>query len=339
MLEVAATPSFYLDGRHDRRYMDVCIKLALEMGPYGHYTLLRRFHVMESNFRRGDQGNVMFPRWCNAFKAAWEAAEALLGDDVDPESLHSTHSTSVPTHARVVAQRPSFRRYSQQIFAKIARCEALHADAFAAEATATVDVVDDDDDADAEEGDPEGEEAEQIAETSASFSIEVDNVDAADMQCALRALAEAAQAVLVRGLQVVRRQISVAVEDDRVVLDVACRDAVGASRLRRANLVVHGLHEAFHRAACGDLAATITSAQVRDNQIFVQLSGLLHGDVAHRVGVALVDGFGRFRSKECLHRFIGQTQIRSEVDAHRHGRVSRRSCSLGALGTVVGRQT
>ena len=98
MLEVAATPSLYLDGRHDRRYMDVCIKLALEMGPYGHYTLLRRFYVMEFNFRRGDQGNIMFPRWCNAFKAAWEAAEALLGDDVNGDSLHSTHHTSVPTH-------------------------------------------------------------------------------------------------------------------------------------------------------------------------------------------------------------------------------------------------
>ena len=99
MVVVAATPSFYLDGKQDRRYMDVCIKLALEMGPYGHYTLLRRFYKMEYNFRRGDQGNIMLARWCNAFKAAWEAAVALLGDDVDPKSLHSKHSTSVPTHA------------------------------------------------------------------------------------------------------------------------------------------------------------------------------------------------------------------------------------------------
>ena len=70
MVEVAATPSFYLDGRHDRRYMDVCIKLALEMGPYGHLTLLHRLRNTEFHFRRGDRGNVMFPRWCNAFKAA-----------------------------------------------------------------------------------------------------------------------------------------------------------------------------------------------------------------------------------------------------------------------------
>lgn len=75
MMEAAATPALYLEGKVDKRYMADTIKLALNQGLRGDYALLCRFHKLVYDFRKGK--NVALARWLDVFEDVRDDLEKL----------------------------------------------------------------------------------------------------------------------------------------------------------------------------------------------------------------------------------------------------------------------